>query len=163
MARLTDVTVRPVVAGDEAFLLGLAQRVFFAYARDPSRTMRSVLAGRDAQVMVAEQDSTQVGFVALQLEPLGSDFGPWTRPLAARIEAIAVRSDAQGRGIGRRLLEHAEAAARARGARSLSLATGEKNARARHLFDSAGFMQLTVVEGYYARGQAAVLMLKALG
>jgi ribosomal protein S18 acetylase RimI-like enzyme len=131
-------------------------------SRDPSQTMRSVLAARDAWVLIAEQDSAPLGFVALQLEPLGRDFGPWTSPAAARIEAIAVRSDAQGRGIGRRLVRHAELAARAHGARSLSLATAEKNARARRLFDAAGFMSLTVVEAYYTRGQAAVLMLKAL-
>jgi ribosomal protein S18 acetylase RimI-like enzyme len=159
---LANITIRPASRGDEEFVHDLASRVFSAYSHDPRRSIESILAERGAETLVAELDSVRVGFVVLQYERLDRDFGPWVRPTAARINAIAVRPDAQGRGVGRRLLKSAEKAARARSSLSLSLATGERNWRARRLFEAGGFVPFTHIERYYAGGQAAVLMYRAL-
>jgi ribosomal protein S18 acetylase RimI-like enzyme len=159
---LTDIAVRPASAGDEDFAYDLASEVFSAYSRDARRAIGSILRDRETETLVAEIDSLRVGFVVLQYERLARDFGPWARPTVARINAIAVRPDAQGRGIGRRLLESSEKAALARSARSLSLATGEGNTRARRLFTAGGFVELARVERYYAGGQTALLMHRAL-
>ena len=156
------VAIRPASPGDEEFLRELGSLVFAAYAHDPRRAMRSILAERGSETLVAEIDSLRVGFIVLQYEQLARDFGPWVRPTAARVNAIAVWPYAQGRGVGRRLLESAEEAARARSSRSLSLATGEKNTRARRLFGRGGFVQFARLEHYYAGGQAAVLMHRTL-
>jgi ribosomal-protein-alanine N-acetyltransferase len=159
---LANITVRPSHAGDGNFVHDLANRVFVTYSRDPLRAIQSILADRGTETLVAELDTLRVGFVVLQYEQLARDFGPWARPTAARINAIAVRPDVEGRGIGRRLLKSAEEAARARPSRSFSLATGERNTRARRLFEAEGFVPLARLEGYYAGGQTAVLMHKAL-
>jgi ribosomal-protein-alanine N-acetyltransferase len=159
---LAHITIRASLREDEGFVHELATRAFAAYSNDPRRAIRSILAEPDTETLVAELDSLRVGFVALQYERLARDFGLWVRPTAARINAIAVWPQAQGRGVGRRLLESAEEAARRRSALSLSLATGEKNIRARRLFAAGGFTQFTHVERYYAGGQAAVLMLRSL-
>lgn len=154
--------VRPSRAGDEGFVDDLACRVFAVYSRDARRAIRSILAEGVTETLVAELESLPVGFVVVQYEQLARDVGPWAKPTTARIQAIAVRPDVEGRGIGRRLLESAEEAARARSSRSLSLATGEKNARARRLFEAAGFVPLVRLTRYYAGGQTAVLMHRAL-
>ena len=159
---LANITIRASSAADEEFLHELGSLVFSAYSHDPRRAIRSILAERRTETLVAELDSQRVGFVVLQYEQLAQDFGPWVRPTAARLNAIGVWPHAQGRGVGRRLLEGAEAAARRRSARSLSLATGERNTRARRLFVSGGFVQLARSERYYAGGQTAVLMHRAL-
>jgi ribosomal protein S18 acetylase RimI-like enzyme len=159
---LANFTIRPSDRGDEAFLHELATLAFSAYSRDPRRAIRSILAERTAEALVAEFDSLRVGFVVIQYEQLAGDFGPWVRPTAARLNAIAVSPQAQGRGIGRRLLERAEEAARGRPSLSLTLATGEKNTRARRLFTTAGFVPLARLDGYYAGGQSAVLMHRSL-
>ncbi len=157
-----DLAVRRLRAGDEDFVHDLASRVFSAYSRDPRRAIRSILADGWTETLIAELEPLRVGFVVLQYEQLARDFGPWVKPMAARVNAIAVRPDVQGRRVGRRLLESAEEVARARSARSLSLATGEGNFRARRLFEARSFTPLARIERYYAGGQAAVLMYKAL-
>jgi ribosomal protein S18 acetylase RimI-like enzyme len=126
--------------------------VFSAYSCNARRAIQSILRDRDTETLVAEIDSLRVGFVVLQYERVARDFGPWARPTVARIDAIAVRPDIHGRGIGRRLLQSAEKAARRRWARSLSLATGEGNTQARRLFAAGGFVELARLERYYAAG-----------
>jgi len=160
--RLADITIRPAVAEDESFVRLLGSRSFGAYSRDPQRVMGAILADPRSEALVAEIGRTRVGFVVIQFSRLPRDFGPWVTPTVAHLDAIAVRSDAQGRGIGRELLESAEALARERSARSISLATGEKNLRARRLFEGSGFFPLARVDRYYAGGQPAVLMFRPL-
>jgi ribosomal protein S18 acetylase RimI-like enzyme len=157
-----DLSVRPHRADDTPFLESLSERVFSVYSRDPTGTMASMSDDADAVTLVGELGRTRVGFVVVSFEQLSRDFGPWSRPVLARLDAIAVRPDAQGRGIGRALLASAEEAARARQARTLSLMTAESNARARALFESAGFFGLLRIERAYARGQRAVTMMKPL-
>jgi ribosomal protein S18 acetylase RimI-like enzyme len=106
--------------------------------------------------------SGPAGFFVVALERLGRAFGPWARPAVARLNAIGVQPDLQGRGVGRFLLERAEGLARAEGAVSLTLMTADTNTRARRLFASAGFHQLIVIERAYARGQRGIVMTKAL-
>jgi ribosomal protein S18 acetylase RimI-like enzyme len=160
--KLANVTVRRSSGGDDEFVHDLASRTFSAYSRDPRRAIRSILAERGAETLVAEVDSLRVGFVVLQYAQLARDFGPWVKPAAARLDAIAVCPDVHGRGVGRRLLEAAEETARRRSALSLSLATGESNTRARRLFDRAGFVEIARAQRYYAGGQAAILMHRTL-
>jgi ribosomal protein S18 acetylase RimI-like enzyme len=52
----------------------------------------------------------------------------------------AVEPHAQGRGIGRALMEEAEAVARGMGRTYVSLMVTEENAAARSLYDRAGFV-----------------------
>ena len=58
---------------------------------------------------------------------------------SAHLEALAVSQDAQGHGIGRKLLQHAEKRAIDAGARSMSLHVFACNERARYVYERAGF------------------------
>jgi GNAT superfamily N-acetyltransferase len=58
------------------------------------------------------------------------------------LSKMAVTERCQGRGIGRRLLEHTVAQAKAMGARRLCLDTNSKLANAIHLYESVGFRHL---------------------
>ncbi|TQV66516.1 GNAT family N-acetyltransferase [Exilibacterium tricleocarpae] len=58
---------------------------------------------------------------------------------SAHVEALAVTRDAQGRGIGRQLLEDAERCAQERGALSMSLHVFGNNTRARGLYARQGY------------------------
>jgi len=159
-----ELRVRPHRADDAPFLESLSERVFSVYSRHPAHVTAMASMSDDAHVitLVGELGRTRVGFVVVRFEQLARDFGPWSRPVLARLDAIAVRPDAQGRGIGRALLASAEEAARARSARTLSLMTAEANAPARALFESAGFFGLLRIERAYERGQRAVTMMKPL-
>jgi GNAT superfamily N-acetyltransferase len=157
-----ELRVRPMRPTDEAFVLGLSRQVFAAYSIQPIRAMASMLADPSAAALVAELNGERAGFFVLSLDALGRPFGPWQRPVIARLDAIAVDPDAQGRGVGRFLLARAEALARARGAVVMALMTAEKNHPARRLFTSAGFLELVRIPVAYARGQTGVTMNKPL-
>ena len=59
--------------------------------------------------------------------------------MASRTEAIAVSADAEGRGVGRALLEANEANVRKHGARSLTLHVISTNSRARSFYERSGY------------------------
>ncbi len=140
----------------------LSLRVFASYSHDPLAALRSMLGERDVLVLVAERGPSRVGFAIVGFEALPRDFGPWTRPTVARLNAIAVTPGMQGRGVGRRLLASVEAAARRRGSVSLSLNTAVGNRRARRLFEPSGFLVVATLDHFYANDQSALAMLKPL-
>jgi ribosomal protein S18 acetylase RimI-like enzyme len=160
--RTAALTVRPKRTSDDEFILALSERVFAVYSTVPSASMSAMLTQRGAEVAIAEVGRTKIGFVVVSFERLRRDFGPWTRPVIARLDAIAVRPDAQGRGVGRVLLAHVEEIARAADAVTISLRTAETNLRARHLFESSGFMTLLELEDMYKDHQRAFAMMKPL-
>lgn len=160
--KLADLVIRARRSDDAAFIHDLASRVFSPYSHFPARVVASMLEEAGSDTRIAEIGATRVGFVVVELERYARSFGPWYKPVLARLNAIAVRPDAHGRGIGRLLVAEAEAVARSASACSMSLATADDNTRARRLFMGAGFFVLARVPHFYARGQSAVLMQKPL-
>jgi len=77
---------------------------------------------------------------------------------------IGVARDAEGAGVGRALLQDAEALARARGARMLLISTSstDATARARAFYARSGFAKVGHVPAYYAPGDDKVVFHKAL-
>jgi ribosomal-protein-alanine N-acetyltransferase len=80
----------------------------------------------------------------------------------ADVQTVAVARSAQGRGIGRLLVEALVAAARSRGADVLHLEVRADNADARALYDRLGFEVVGRRPDYYGRGRDAVLMTRRL-
>ncbi len=166
-----DLILRPRRPADDAFIYRLSDRIFAPYSRHPTGSMASMLSERGAEAFVAEPPLTsaatsgrspQAGFIVLGFERLTQPYGPWQRPTLARLNAIGVQPDLHGRGVGRFLLDRAEAVARDAGAVSITLMTAEPNIRARRLFLAAGFQLLFSVEAAYARGQRGLVMTKPL-
>lgn len=79
-----------------------------------------------------------------------------------RINNIAVREDARGRGIGRSLLQHMLNEGRKAGCRVAFLEVRPSNMAARALYESEGFVQIGRRKGYYRveREDALVLALE---
>ena len=101
--------------------------------------IEAVAAGsRDNEVHLAERDGWAVG--CLHMLTMTDFFG---RP-HAHISVIATSEAAQGTGVGRALMAHAEAWARARGMTLLTLNVFDGNTRARRLYEHAGFAPETV-------------------
>ncbi len=118
--------------------------------------------GRASLVAIAAQGKRRAGFVVVRVEALGRDFGPLSRPSVAHLDAIAVRSNLTGRGIGRQLLEHAEKLAGEQGAVSMSLLTAEGNKPALRLFSGMGYQALAPFDDVYIEGQQGIAMFKSL-
>jgi len=138
-----STTIRQSRPTDDAFIAGLARRVFVEYTPTPS-------VGR-GETLLAISRHGPVGFVTLNTA------GAW-----AAVMAIAVDPAEQGRGIGRSLMRAVEQRARARGVRRIELHTAQANLAAIDLFQKLGFRIEKRVERFYARGQNACLMVKGL-
>ena len=143
-------------------MLGVGRRVFARWSRDPAVALTAMLRAPYVQAEIAWVEEARVGFFILGFEPLKREFGPWRRPVASRLDAIAVVPGVQRHGVGRALLDRAEHVARDQGAVVMSLMTASENVGARRLFERAGFLSLTELAESYANGDSAVEMFKAL-
>ncbi|MEZ5887646.1 MAG: ribosomal protein S18-alanine N-acetyltransferase [Paracoccaceae bacterium] len=74
----------------------------------------------------------------------------------AELLTIAVRPDAQGRGIGRALLADLIAMARDRAAKRLFLEVAAGNESAIRLYRAAGFTQIAIRRGYFTDGASRI-------
>jgi [ribosomal protein S18]-alanine N-acetyltransferase len=115
----------------------------------------SELAGRPRRSYVVEEaDGSVAGYGGMDL---GGD--------VADVMTMAVAPTAQGRGLGRRLLEELVARAEADHAAYLMLEVRADNEKARRLYAARGFEELAVRRRYYQPGDvdAHVLRLTLAG
>ncbi|MBX3570603.1 MAG: GNAT family N-acetyltransferase [Rhizobiaceae bacterium] len=145
-----SLEIRPARASDVDALLAI-EHAAFAGDRLSRRSLRQLVAARSAIALSAVADDVVAGYCLVLLRS-GSRI--------ARLYSIAV---APGRrGIGRPLLERAEAAARTRGAAELRLEVRADNARAVALYEACGYAAFGSRPGYYHDGQAAIRFRKTL-
>jgi GNAT superfamily N-acetyltransferase len=105
------------------------------------RVIAEALEGRPSHacLLIAEDAmGHRLGFIHLSEE---EDYYAGT---CAHVGDIVVTPDARGKGIGRALLERAEAWARERGHRLMSLNVFLRNERARALYEQVGYKPETV-------------------
>lgn len=88
--------------------------------------------------VVARLEGRVVGYVSA-----------WRTDRELRINNIAIRPDARGRGLGRELLGWLLREATARGCREASLEVRPSNRVARSLYESFGFREVSRRRGYY--------------
>jgi GNAT superfamily N-acetyltransferase len=139
------VLVRPCAAGDAAAVAGLAARLTIGVAawRDPEAVLAAVRAwvaesaapGFEGAAFVAEDGGEVVGFAS------ASTVEHFAGEVDAYVGELVVAAPAEGRGVGGRLLEAAEAWAREQGFRCLTLTTGAANDRARAFYAARGFLE----------------------
>lgn len=97
--------------------------------------------------LVAEQASEVVGYAGLRAVPPEAD-----------VQTLAVAPAAQGRGVGRRLLDALLAEAARRGCTQVFLEVRSDNDPAAALYAARGFERIALRHGYYGPGQDAVIM-----
>lgn len=137
------LAVRPIRPAEHDALAALTARAYEQVMGDTlTPEYRAKLEDVDdrvarAQVLVAERDGRLLGGVTYVPGP-----GPWAEFAdadAAGIRMLAVDLDAQGEGVGRRLVEECLALARAQGKARIVLHTGPEMLAARHLYGELGF------------------------
>ncbi len=146
-----SVAVRPARPGDRAFVLATAERLS-AFGPPPWRTGEEIVEGErralrgffqapsaGTALVVAEEAGRPVGFAYLETV---RDY--FTQEDHGHIGILSVAEEAEGRGAGGALLEAAEAWARGRGYRRLTLTVFERNARARAIYAHRGFRPETL-------------------
>ncbi len=108
--------------------------------------------GPEMSVMrVVEQNEEIVGYVLWNYH---------YRKRLGHILNIAVRTDLQGRGIGREILKYALNQLREIGAEEVYLEVRESNSRAIRLYETFGMKASGRIEGYYSNEDAIVYSIK---
>jgi GNAT superfamily N-acetyltransferase len=143
----TAIRIRTADAGDDAFILSLVER-FVAFElpkwrkksdctggirRDLKRTLENAPAN-EALFVAEDPGGERVGFLRLQKT---RDF--FSGKPNCHVSDLAVAEGHEGRGIGRALLDHAQAWAKKNRCALVTLAVFPGNERARALYERAGF------------------------
>ncbi len=104
--------------------------------KDDAKVFRRWLDGKEeCLVHVAVDDNDRVlGFSMVRLRPELLSHEP-----SAHLEAIALDKSAEGMGVAKALLTHAEKSATAHGAETMTLHVFACNSRARGLYEHAGY------------------------
>ncbi len=139
-----SLEIRPARASDLDALVAIEQAVFDA-DRISRRAFRALIIGDHPIVLVAEAGGMIAGCCVILTRADSHK---------ARLYSLAA---APGRtGVGRALLQGAEAAARARGSTGMRLEVRADNARAIALYEKAGYRVFGQKPDYYADGATAL-------
>ena len=124
---------------EEADVVARLLRDFNAEYEDPvppqeemAERIRVLLAHGDTVILLAGEPACALSVT--RFRP-----GLWSSNLESYLAELYVVPDRRGQGIGRALMEETMAAARAAGADTMELGTGEDDVAARALYESLGF------------------------
>ena len=91
-------------------------------------------------VYIAEKDSVALGFI--QVVQSKDEI---SQEICSRVPLLAVTKEAQGMGVGRRLMEEAQMWAKTNGHRLLQLEVFYNNDQARGFYEKQGFVNETII------------------
>lgn len=137
---MTDPVLRQATAADVPVLLELLAILDTAGDHPLTATEAAItLAGMARypffRTYLAEHEGRAVGtYTIIIMENLGHRGRP-----SALVENVAVRTDTQGLGIGRRMMEHARALCRERGCYKMALSSNLVREEAHAFYEHLGF------------------------
>jgi ribosomal-protein-alanine N-acetyltransferase len=136
------VNLRPLRWWDVDDLMPLERELFPSDPWPVESFWAELSVGAARRYLVAEDDDGILGYAGLScpVDARGAD---------AEIMTVAVAPRAQGRGVGRALVEALGQTAVDRGAGRLTLEVRADNAAARALYAATGFDQIATRPGYY--------------
>ena len=142
------VEIRPATLDDDAALLAIDQATWTPLVSPaPRPDLRTTFFSErvtPADVLVADEDGTVVGWAALR-----NTMKVPAHAHVLEINGLAVDPTATGRGIGRALVEGAFAEALRRGARKTTLRVLGSNTGARRLYLRCGFVEEGVLRAEF--------------
>jgi [ribosomal protein S18]-alanine N-acetyltransferase len=143
--------IRLARAGDADALVALEREVFGADAWSREQ-VADELAGATRHVAVAEADDEIVGYAAISV---AGDVADLTR--------IVVADPHRRSGVASELLATLHEDARQAGADRVLLEVGASNAAACELYRAHGYVEISRRRAYYADGDDALVLARALG
>ena len=152
MTKRESIAVRRGAVADLDAIVGVEEGSFDSDVMS-RRSLRYYLTAPACTLDVATVDGTVAGYGLISLA---------RGHKAARLYSIAVSRHFGRRGLGKRLLDAAETAARARGARTLRLEVRRDNHAAAALYRKSGYALFEEIEDYYEDGETALRFEKTL-
>jgi GNAT superfamily N-acetyltransferase len=144
-----DIVVRPAATADRAFMVsldgrlieeavvpGVAQADIVAF--QSNYTSAALDTDKPGAVTLVAVDGANQPLGYIQLEPHDDML---TGGISGYVSILAVRAEAEGRGVAKRLMEAAEQWAKARGFPFLLLDVFASNATARRFYARGGFVE----------------------
>ena len=143
------ITLRPALPADRAAVVALCERLA-DFELPPGRTPHEIavadlhlidaeLAQPDDDVLFLVAEDDTLGVVGIVFANIYDDY--FTKRQAAYVEVLAVSAEAQGQGVGRRLMDAVDEWARTRGFYRVELTVFANNRRARRFYASLGFRE----------------------
>jgi putative acetyltransferase len=151
------LTLRDFLPGDEAAFRQLNVEWIARYFK-VERTDEAAFDDPQGKIL---EPGGRIFFACLDDEPVGCCALRVMGPGEYEVAKMGVTAAAQGHGVGRQLLEHVVAEARAMGARRLYLETNHALAPAIHLYEKVGFRDVPserLVASPYARADVFMEM-----
>ena len=153
MKQSRNLTLKLAAPADAAPIAAMSRELIEAglpWTWTPKRVARN-LAQRDTLVLTARDGKRLAGFAIMQ-------FGDER----AHLSLLAVRSDYQRQGVGRRMLEWLSESALTAGIARIHLELRETNLGARRFYLRQGFAETARIPGYYRGAETAVRMLREI-
>jgi GNAT superfamily N-acetyltransferase len=152
MAATSPWRVRPARAEDRDFIIGLAPRLTDGFPLPPWRTPEEVARTEAATLDLALTVLPDGNALLIAESPGGERAGliylerlfDYFRRPHGHVGILAVAADAEGRGVGRALMDAAEAWAREHKLEMLSLNVFAANERARRVYERLGYTPETL-------------------
>ena len=129
-----DVIIREAGTPDADTIAGLLDELGYPNSAEFVVRKLGMLGDDENPVFVAEVNGEVAGFVSLHIMPVFHE-----EPLYCRITAVVVTKAYRRLGVGRRLLEHAEAVARAAGCGRIELTSNVRRTRAHAFYEALGY------------------------
>jgi GNAT superfamily N-acetyltransferase len=146
------IHVRSANADDQPFICSLAERFarvgtpawrdaqhMWEFHQQSAEEVGDAIDTRDLVLIAADAQGSHLGFIHVTHS---TDF--FTQEPQGYVADLAVSAQAEGRGVGRRLMEQAEVWARTQGYRLLVLDVFAFNMRARTFYAHLGYAEETV-------------------
>jgi [ribosomal protein S18]-alanine N-acetyltransferase len=152
---MTDPIVRPMTMEDRVAVMDLLadsdpwKRLAYR-AHDWDSYFTPLPQGRDSYVVV--QNGRVAGIAVVRQKFLLGDY----------IELLAVADWVRGKGLGRQLLAHVEAAVFAR-TKNLFACVSDFNDQARHFYNKQGYQEIGPMPNLLIPGSAEILLRKTIG
>jgi N-acetylglutamate synthase-like GNAT family acetyltransferase len=129
-----DMNIRGARESDARAITGLLDELGYPNTREFVVRKLETLGDDENPVFVAEAGGEVVGFISLHIMPVFHE-----EPLYCRITAVAVTDSYRRRGVGRRLMERAEAVARAAGCGRIELTSNDRRTWAHAFYEAIGY------------------------
>jgi GNAT superfamily N-acetyltransferase len=133
------IAIRPATPTDAAAIARLNAAYDDLRATPEQIAAQLVACAPTETAFLAEVDGRVVGMACLRLLPTVCDPTPY-----AELTELFVEADARRLGVGRALVAHIEAQARARGATELVLMTAWRNTNAHAFYHALGYRNYTI-------------------
>ena len=131
----SEISIRPFQPGDEEAFRSLNEQWITKYFSIEAQDLL-VLGNPEHHIL---RPGGRILMAISGAKPIGCCALIYVRPGVFEVAKMAVAEDYQGKGAGRKLLQHIIAEARAMGATLLDLGSNSKLTNAIHLYESVGF------------------------